>query len=68
MTAKQWIAITLVVILNLIVLGALLGPPPVEEASTPMPTWTPHPTFTPLPGPTATAITMPTFAPSERSQ
>jgi hypothetical protein len=65
MSAKQWLLITGVVILNIIILGALLGVPEVEQRETPTPTWTPQPTFTPLPWPTATAILMPTLAPGE---
>jgi hypothetical protein len=65
MTAKQWLWITGVVILNIIVLGALIGVPEVGRRGTPTPTWTPHPTFTPLPHPTATRILMPTLAPGE---
>ena len=61
MSAKQWLWITLVVILNIVIFGALIGPPEREAASTPTPTWTPHPTFTPLPRATATAILMPTM-------
>lgn len=68
MTAKQWLWVTLVVILNIIVFSALIGPPQVERASTPTPTWTPQPTFTPLPRPTPTAIVMPTLAPVDRSE
>ncbi len=61
MTARQWLILTVVVILNIIVFGALLGNParPVE----PTPTWTPPPTFTPMPLPTATSILMPTLPP-----
>ena len=65
MSPKQWLLITGVVILNIIVLGALLGVPEVEKRGTPTPTWTPPPTFTALPRPTATAILMPTLAPGE---
>ena len=65
MSAKQWLLITAVVILNIIILGALIGVPEVGQRSTPTPTWTPHPTFTALPRPTATAIFMPTLAPGE---
>jgi uncharacterized membrane protein len=65
MSAKQWLVITAVVILNVIILGALIGVPEVGQRSTPTPTWTPHPTFTPLPHATATAILMPTLAPGE---
>jgi uncharacterized membrane protein len=61
LTSKQWLLITLVVILNIIIFGALIGPPQVGRASTPTPTWTPVPTFTALPRPTATAILMPTL-------
>ena len=65
MSAKQWLVITGVVILNIIILGTLIGAPKVGQQGTPTPTWTPHPTFTPLPWPTATAILMPTLAPGE---
>ena len=65
MSAKQWLLITAVVILNIVILGALIGVPEVEARRTPTPTWTPHPTFTALPRPTATAIVMPTLAPGE---
>jgi uncharacterized membrane protein len=61
MTSKQWLLITLVVILNIIIFGALIGPPRLERTSTPTPTWTPVATFTALPRPTATAILMPTL-------
>ena len=63
MSAKQWLLITFVVILNIIILGALFQDPEVTAAMTPTPTWTPRPTFTPMPFPTATAILMPTVAP-----
>lgn len=63
MTAKQWLAITFVVILNIVILGALLGGMPAGASTTPTPVWTPHPTFTPIPFPTATAILMPTDPP-----
>ena len=65
MSAKQWLLITAVVILNIIILGALIGVPEVEARRTPTPTWTPPPTFTALPRSTATAILMPTLAPGE---
>jgi LysM repeat protein len=60
MTAKQWLWVTGVVILNIIIFGALLGAPSLQQSSTPTPVWTVHPTFTPMPFPTATAILMPT--------
>ncbi len=63
MNAKQWLAVTLIVILNIIILGALLGDPSARRID-PTPTWTPYPTFTPAPLPTATAILMPTLPPS----
>ena len=63
MTAKQWLLITMVVILNIVILGALLGPPSLGHSQAPTPTWTPYPTFTPRPWPTATAILMPTMPP-----
>ncbi len=62
MSAKQWLAITLLIILNIIVFGTLMersSEPRVE----PTLTWTPPPTFTPMPFPTATAIVMPTLPP-----
>ena len=62
MSAKQWLALTLVVILNIIIFGALLGRPATREAE-PTPSRTSPPTFTPMPFPTATAILMPTFSP-----
>jgi len=65
MSGKQWLLITAVVILNIIILGALIGVPEVGRRGTPTPTWTPYPTFTPPPWPTATAILMPTLAPGE---
>jgi hypothetical protein len=65
MSAKQWLLITGVVILNIVILGALIGVPEGKAQRTPTPTWTPHPTFTPLPRPTATVILMPTLAPGE---
>jgi hypothetical protein len=65
MSAMQWLAITGVVILIVIVFGALVGAPEIGEQGTPTPTPTPYPTFTPLPRPTATAILMPTLAPGE---
>jgi uncharacterized membrane protein len=66
LTPKQWLLITLVVVLNIVVFGALIGPPQVERVSTPTPTWTPPPTFTPLPRPTSTAILMPTLEATAR--
>jgi LysM repeat protein len=62
MTAKQWLIVTGVVILNIIVFGTLLGGASADLPSTPTSTWTPHPTFTPMPFATATAILMPTLA------
>ena len=67
MTAKQWLLITMVVILNIVILGALLGPPSLGHSQAPTPTWTPYPTFTPKPWPTATAILMPTMPPAPTS-
>jgi len=61
MTGKQWLLITLIVVLNIVIFGALLGESDADSRSTPTPTWTPHPTFTPVPFPTATAILMPTL-------
>jgi LysM repeat protein len=60
MSAKQWLLITLVAILNIIIFGALLGDAQATPFVTPTPVWTPYPTFTPAPFPTATAIVMPT--------
>ena len=61
MTAKHWLLITVVVVLNIIVFGTLFGDPPAQRRGKPTSTWTPHPTFTPMPFPTATAILMPTL-------
>lgn len=66
MTARQWLLITGVVILNIIVFGALLGNPASPHRPLPTPTWTRYPTFTPTPFPTPTAILMPTLPPSMR--
>jgi len=60
MSAKQWLLVTFVAILNIIIFGALLGDAQATPLATPTPMWTPHPTFTPVPFPTATAIVMPT--------
>ena len=60
MTAKQWLLITFVVILNIIIFGTLLDDGSAMQFVTSTPMWTPHPTFTPAPFPTATAILMPT--------
>jgi nucleoid-associated protein YgaU len=65
MTAKQWLLVTGVVILNIVVFGTLLGAPIAHQPSTPTSTWTAYPTFTPMPYPTATAIVMPTL-PADR--
>ena len=57
MSAKQWLAITLIVILNIVIFGALLerrAAQPVE----PTPSRTPIATFTPMPFPTATLETI----------
>jgi hypothetical protein len=62
MTAKQWLIITGVVILNIIILGSLLGGTAGNQPSPPTPMWTAHPTFTPRPFATATAILMPTLS------
>jgi LysM domain len=59
-TAKQWLLITFVVILNIIIFGTLLDDGSAGQFVTPTSVWTPHPTFTPAPFPTATAILMPT--------
>ena len=67
LTPKQWLLITLVVVLNIVVFGALIGPPEVERAITPTPTWTSYPTFTALPRPTPAAILMPTLRPGLRA-
>ena len=64
MTGKQWLLITFVVIVNIILFGALLGTPSEEQQGAPAASWTPCPTFTPSPFPTATAILMPTAPPS----
>lgn len=64
MTGKQWLLITLVVIVNIILFGTLLGPPSSgQQAVVPAASWTPCPTFTASPFPTATAILMPTTPP-----
>ncbi len=62
MSAKQWLAITALIILNIIVFGTLFGHPTARHVEL-TPTWTPLPTFTPMPFPTATAILMPTLPP-----
>ncbi len=66
MSGRQWLLITGVVILNVIIFGALLGTPASPHSSAPTPTWTPHPTFTSTPFPTPTAILMPTLPPEMR--
>lgn len=64
MTSKQWIAVIIVIIINVIVFASLIsylltsGEPP-----TPTPTRTPRPTFTPTPSRTPTPILMPTYPP-----
>jgi hypothetical protein len=63
MTGKQWLLITFVVIVNIILFGALLSKPLAEQPSVPGASWTPFPTFTSSPFPTATAILMPTAPP-----
>ena len=60
MNAKQWLLITFVVILNIVIFGTLLSPQPAEQPGVSPSAWTPHPTFTAMPLPTATAIVMPT--------
>lgn len=68
MSPKQWLLVTAVVVLNVIVFAALLDDAPAALTNTPTPVWTAHPTFTPMPFPTATAILMPTAsAPSAES-
>lgn len=62
MNGKQWLAVTALVILNIIVFGTLLGRPAIQPSELTS-TWTPLPTFTPMPFPTATAILMPTLPP-----
>ena len=64
MTAKQWLLITAVVVLNIIIFGALLESTLTEKRQDPTPTWVSDPTFTPMPFPTATAILMPTLPPA----
>jgi len=61
MTPRQWLLITAVVILNIVVFGALIGPPQVRQGDVSVATRTPYPTFTPMPRPTDTAIVMPTL-------
>jgi hypothetical protein len=64
MTGKQWLLITVVVIVNIILFAVLLGEPASDQqAVVPAASWTPCPTFTPSPFPTATAIVMPTMPP-----
>lgn len=63
MTGKQWLLITFVVIINIIIFGALLAKPSAQERDMPAASWTPCPTFTSSPFPTATAILMPTAPP-----
>jgi hypothetical protein len=63
MTGKQWLLITFVVIVNIVIFGTLLTKPSAEESGVPAASWTPCPTFTPSPFPTATAILMPTAPP-----
>jgi hypothetical protein len=65
MSAKQWLLITFVVILNIIVFGAVLGDAQPRPLITPTAVWTPYPTFTPMPFPTTTAIVMPTVRAAE---
>ena len=60
MSAKQWLLVTFVVILNIIVFGALLAIRSPEHPGVSPSAWTPYPTFTAMPLPTATAIVMPT--------
>jgi hypothetical protein len=60
MSPKQWLLVTFVIVLNIVIFGALLNDAPPEALVPATPTWTPHPTFTPAPFPTATAILMPT--------
>lgn len=62
MNAKQWLAVTLIVILNIIIFGALLDRHSVQPVE-PTPSRTSVPTFTPMPFPTSTAILMPTLSP-----
>jgi hypothetical protein len=63
MSGKQWLLITFVVIVNIIIFGMLLTKPSAEERDMPAASWTPCPTFTSSPFPTATAILMPTAPP-----
>ena len=60
MSVKQWMVVTFVVILNIVIFGALLAPQAEEQPGESPSAWTPHPTFTAMPLPTATAIVMPT--------
>ncbi|MBN1934433.1 MAG: LysM peptidoglycan-binding domain-containing protein [Anaerolineae bacterium] len=62
MNAKQWLAITAVIILNIIIFGTLFSHSTGVRIE-PTPTWTLPSTFTPMPFPTATAIVMPTLPP-----
>jgi LysM repeat protein len=63
MTTKQWLLITAVVILNIIIFGTLLEYRLADRRQEPTPTWVPYPTFTPRPLSTPTAILMPTLPP-----
>jgi len=64
MTGKQWLLITFVVVVNIILFGTLLGASSDErQAVVPAASWTPCPTFTASPFPTPTAILMPTTPP-----
>jgi hypothetical protein len=62
MSPKQWLLITAIVVLNIIVFATLLGKDSSSALTPPTPTWTPPPTFTPIPIATATAILMPTLS------
>jgi LysM repeat protein len=63
MNGKQWLLVTFVVIINIIIFGTLLSKPSADEKGVSAASWTPYPTFTASPFPTATAILMPTAPP-----
>jgi LysM repeat protein len=60
MSVKQWVVVTFVVILNIVIFGVLLSKEPQASSAVAPAAWTPYPTYTPKPRPTVTAIVMPT--------